>query len=99
MQSRWHKRIGFACLSVLLALMPAIPVQAAPFFNNAANVPASSVPGEDFTLVLIPDPQNESDGHLSMFTAQTNWIVANKVSSNIVFVTGAGDMVNRSNSN
>ena len=50
----------------------------------------------DFMLVLIPDPQNESQHAPAMFTSQTNWIVNNKATNNIVFVTAAGDMVNTS---
>jgi hypothetical protein len=53
---------------------------------------------EDFTIVLIPDAQNESQYNPAMFNAQTTWIVANKVAENIVFVTTTGDMVNNSSS-
>ena len=53
----------------------------------------------DFMLVLIPDPQNESQYAPAMFTSQTNWIVNNKAANNIVYVTAAGDMVNTSSSN
>ena len=52
----------------------------------------------DFMLVLIPDPQNESQYAPAMFTSQTNWIVNNKAANNIVYVTAAGDMVNTSSS-
>ena len=52
----------------------------------------------DFTLVLIPDPQNESQYYPAVFTSQTNWIVAQQSSRNIVFVTTAGDMVNNASS-
>ena len=106
MQTRWGKQIGFACLSMFLALMVTIPAQAAPSdttliqsLDVTTDVFATSAPGEDFTLVLIPDPQNESQYHVDMFIAQTNWIVANKDSSNIAFVTTAGDTVNTSSSN
>jgi uncharacterized repeat protein (TIGR02543 family) len=57
-----------------------------------------SAPQPDFMLVLIPDPQNESQYNVNMFKAQTNWMVANKAANNIAFVTAAGDMVNTSNS-
>ena len=59
---------------------------------------AKSAPTPDFTFVLIPDPQNESQYNVNMFRSQTNWIVAQKTTSNIVFVTTAGDMVNTSSS-
>jgi len=53
---------------------------------------------EDFMIVFIPDPQNESQHDVNMFKSQTNWIVANKTTNNIVYVTAAGDMVNTSSS-
>ena len=54
--------------------------------------------GADFTLVLIPDPQNESQYYPTVFTSITDWIVAQKSARNIVFVTTAGDMVNNASS-
>lgn len=60
--------------------------------------PVGSGSGEDFMLVLIPDPQNESQSAPAMFTAQTNWIAENKEANNIVYVTATGDMVNMSSS-
>jgi hypothetical protein len=57
-----------------------------------------STPTPDFTFVLIPDTQNESQYNVDMFRAQTTGIVEQKTASNIVFVTTAGDMVNTSSS-
>jgi uncharacterized repeat protein (TIGR02543 family) len=54
----------------------------------------ATAPGADFTIVVIPDTQNESQYAPEMFNSQTNWIVANKTSQNIVFVTNVGDLVN-----
>ena len=48
---------------------------------------------EDFTLILLPDTQYYSNGSPAYFTTQTNWIVQNRISSNIVFVTHLGDLV------
>ena len=59
---------------------------------------AKSAPTPDFMFVLIPDPQNESQYAPAMFTSQTQWMVNNKATTNIVFVTSAGDMVNNANS-
>jgi hypothetical protein len=53
-----------------------------------------TVSGEDFTIVVIPDTQNESQYYPSVFNSQTQWIVANKDAQNIVFVTNVGDIVN-----
>jgi uncharacterized repeat protein (TIGR02543 family) len=58
--------------------------------------PVGTGSGEDFTLVLIPDAQNESQYAPAMFISQTTWIVNNKTAKNIAFVTTAGDMVNTS---
>ncbi|PKO13235.1 MAG: hypothetical protein CVU39_20265 [Chloroflexi bacterium HGW-Chloroflexi-10] len=60
--------------------------------------PVGSGSGEDFMIVLTPDAQNASQNAPNMFTSQTNWIVNNKSTNNIVFVTSLGDMVNNSTS-
>jgi hypothetical protein len=53
--------------------------------------------GPDFTIVTLPDTQYYSattnGGLPAMFQAQTDWIVANRVASNIVMVTHMGDIV------
>ena len=59
---------------------------------------AGTTTAADFTLVLIPDAQNESQYYPEIFTAMTDWIVAQKSARNIVFVTTAGDMVNTASS-
>ncbi|MEJ5200980.1 MAG: DNRLRE domain-containing protein [Anaerolineales bacterium] len=59
---------------------------------------AGPITGEDFTLVVIPDTQNMSQSYPAVFTSMTQWIVDNKTSSNIVFVTHVGDIVNTSTS-
>ena len=51
-----------------------------------------------FTIVALPDTQFYSKDYPATFTAQTNWIKANQVAQNIVFVTHEGDIVN-TNSN
>jgi hypothetical protein len=64
-------------------------------FNGRA---AGTTPGEDFTIVLIPDPQNESQYYPAIFTSMTEWIVSQKSAMNIVYVTTTGDMVNHASS-
>ncbi|MBC7879398.1 MAG: DNRLRE domain-containing protein [Anaerolineales bacterium] len=51
--------------------------------------------GEDFTIIAMPDTQHYTDNpnNYANFSAQTQWIVNNKDSRNIVFVTGLGDIV------
>ncbi len=48
---------------------------------------------QDFTIVALPDTQNYSMSYPDIFAAQTQWIVDNAVSENIVFVTHEGDIV------
>jgi hypothetical protein len=50
----------------------------------------------------MPDTQHYTDNggsNAANFTAQTQWIVANKDSRNIVFVTGLGDIVENGDAN
>ena len=72
--------------------------------NDALNVTfygrektAGGTPGEDFTLVQIPDTQfyseNASRGKITDFRNQTSWMVTNKDTLNIEFVAHMGDMV------
>ena len=57
--------------------------------------------GEDFTLIVIPDTQNEAQTHPDVMNRQFQWIAdqytAGKnatIAKNIVFVTSVGDIVN-----
>ncbi len=62
----------------------------------------TSTPGPDFTIIAMPDTQHYTDNggsNAAKFTAQTQWIVANKDPLNIVFVTGWGDIVENGNAN
>ncbi len=56
---------------------------------------------EDFSIIAMPDTQHYTDGvgDAATFSAQTQWIVDNKNSRNIVFVTGLGDIVENGNTN
>jgi hypothetical protein len=60
--------------------------------------PVTTSTGPDFTLIELPDTQNYtaqlSNGTNAIFKAQTNWIVQNRFSRNIVFVNEIGDIVN-----
>jgi hypothetical protein len=51
-------------------------------------------PGDNFTIIGLPDTQNEAQYYPAVFDAQTQWIADNKTSENIVFVTHLGDIVN-----
>jgi len=54
--------------------------------------------GQDFTLVVIPDPQYYASSYPEIYNLQTQWITNNKIASNIVFTTAVGDLVNTSSS-
>jgi hypothetical protein len=54
---------------------------------------------EDFTIVVLPDTQNYSDDNQeTFFMDQTDWIVGNKDTLNIVYVAHVGDIVNTASS-
>jgi hypothetical protein len=71
------RKLMILLLSVLCLMLLAVAPQVA--YGN-------------FKIIVLPDTQNESQYNPSMFTAQTDWIVANK--STIAFVTHVGDVVN-----
>jgi hypothetical protein len=58
----------------------------------------SSSPVRDFTLIVLPDTQFYSRDLSPIFSAQTQWIVNNKASRNIVYVAHLGDCVENGNS-
>jgi hypothetical protein len=57
--------------------------------------PASSTSNEDFTIIALPDTQHYTHiaANVANFSAQTQWIVDNRVPLNIGFVTQFGDIV------
>lgn len=54
--------------------------------------------GEDFSIIVLPDTQTYAYAGSSHFSAQTQWIVNNKDSLNIVYVAHVGDLVENANS-
>ena len=48
---------------------------------------------ENFTIIVLPDTQYYSEEYPWIFDNQTQWILENKESMNIVFVTHLGDIV------
>jgi len=50
---------------------------------------------DEFTIVVLPDTQKYVDNgaYPEIFTAQTQWVIDNKETLNIVFVTHEGDIV------
>ena len=53
-------------------------------------------PGEDFTIIALPDTQyySASGQYGEIFQSQIDWIIANRTALNIVYVAGLGDIVN-----
>ena len=60
--------------------------------------PVGATTGEDFRVVVIPDPQNYATSYPTVYTNHLQWIATNKTSSNIVFATAVGDLVNTATS-
>ena len=62
---------------------------------------SSTAPGEDFTIIALPDAQNYTaglnGGTMAMFNAQTNWCVSELNNRNIVYVAMEGDITNDNN--
>ena len=57
----------------------------------------AQTPGE-FTVISLPDTQNEADYYPQVLTAEMQWIAANAKQLNIQFVIGLGDIVNNGSS-
>lgn len=49
----------------------------------------------DFTIAVLPDTQFYSEKFPQIFPAQTDWIIANRTSLNIIYVAQLGDIVNQ----
>lgn len=71
--------------------------------ENSSNQPDTEIPpadpvsGDEFTIAVIPDTQyymeEDQGGTFQMFKDQIDWIKANRVAQNIVYVAGVGDIV------
>jgi hypothetical protein len=53
---------------------------------------------EPFTLVALPDTQNETEYYPAVLTSEIQWIVNNRAERNIAFVGQQGDLTNNANS-
>ena len=58
---------------------------------------ASVVRAATFTIVAMPDIQNETQFHPEMLRSQVDWILKNRATENIVFVAQQGDLTNNAN--
>ncbi len=84
-----------------VAISPALAVQVSDPDGDPMDVtfygrPQPGAAGADFTVVLLPDAQNYTSqagtSSSAMLRAQTQWVVANRVARNIVFVSQIGDL-------
>ena len=59
-------------------------------------LPALDLPaiGQDFSIIVLPDTQNEAQFFPQVMNAQTKWIAANAQARNVQMVLGVGDIVN-----
>ena len=67
------------------------------FYGRAA-ASGGTAAGPDFTIVALPDTQNYCSSYPQVYTSQTDWIVSNRVSRNLVYVVSEGDIVNTASS-
>ena len=77
-------------LTALLVSCAGSPTAPAP--RASASVLPALGPG-DFTLVYLPDTQYYSESYPATWTAQVQWIAANRGPLNIQFVSHLGDVV------
>jgi len=54
---------------------------------------------QDFSIIVLPDTQNEAQFDPQVLSSQTQWIAANAASRNIQMVLGVGDIVNNASDN
>jgi hypothetical protein len=55
---------------------------------------AQVLKAQDFSIVVLPDTQNEAQFFPQVMNSQTNWIAQNQDQLNIQMVLGVGDIVN-----
>ena len=85
--------------SIIQTLSPDLTVQVSDPNSPSLNVSfygreVGAGNGPDFTVIALPDTQFYSESYPATFAAQTQWIVNNRASQNIVYVAHEGDIVN-----
>ena len=79
-----YKIIILALILIGLSIVPTLAIA-----SNSNNLTTK----ERFSIVILPDTQYYSAYYPWIFENQTQWIIENKESLNIVFVTHLGDLV------
>jgi hypothetical protein len=64
------------------------------FFLSADFLQGQTVSPPDFSIVLLPDTQNEAEFFPQVLDSQTQWMADNRSQLNIQAVLGLGDIVN-----
>ena len=86
--------------SHLMSLAPRLSLSASDPEASAVQVTflgrqnITNQPGPDFTIVALPDTQYYNGQYADIYQSQTDWIIANRASLNIVYVASLGDIVN-----
>jgi hypothetical protein len=82
------------CLAgLMLNLVLGIETTPNPIISEENSMISLSNDLENFTIIVLPDTQYYSDNYPWIFENQTQWIIENRKSKNIVFVTHLGDIV------
>ena len=88
---KFKLKIKSTCRIFLLSLSLIGLIAGLPLILEAKSIDTGSK--EKFTIVVLPDTQYYSENFHWIFENQTKWIIENKESMNIVFVTHLGDLV------
>ena len=62
---------------------------------NFSGREVTGAPADDFTIIAMPDTQYYSASFPATYISQTQWIVDNRATRNIAFVTQLGDCVDK----
>ncbi len=79
-----HRLRALATTGTFLAIL---------ILTNAFTAFVHAAPGDDFTIVVLPDTQYYSELFPDIFYSQTQWIVENKDAQKIVYTAHLGDIV------
>ena len=80
-----------AMLAIAIGTMHAQP--SPPSTHPANDVSQLNAPA-DFSIIVLPDAQNESQNYPQMLASQTAWAAQNQAALNIQAFLGVGDLVN-----
>ena len=84
-----------AILAITIATLHAQPsrISSSPSIHSANSVSPLDSP-TDFSIIVLPDAQNESQNYPQVLASQTAWVAQNQTALNIQAFLGLGDLVN-----